>query len=229
MTATVSPPPRPPRRRIVRLLVWGTGLLVVLTAALALFLSTLDAAIYQRALEAELSDLLKRPVSVRSVSFAVSLFPTLSARDLRIANPPWASRPNFVTAGEAAIRIDLAALWHGTIELRSVELREVGILLERDTNGVGNWRFGGPGSDSPPDLPDFDGVELTDARIGWRATDGASVEVQIETANATVRRDRPFRLEAQGVYRGTPMETIVSSDAPLQAALTTDTWALAIA
>ena len=101
MTATISPPPRPPRRRIVRLLIWGAGLLVALAAALALFLSTLDAAIYQRALEAELSDVLDRPVSVRSVSFAVSLFPTLSARDLRIANPPWASRPDFVTAGEA--------------------------------------------------------------------------------------------------------------------------------
>ena len=229
MTATISPPPRPPRRRIVRLLIWGAGLLVALAAALALFLSTLDAAIYQRALEAELSDVLDRPVSVRSVSFAVSLFPTLSARDLRIANPPWASRPDFVTAGEAAIRIDLAALWNGNIELRSVELREVDILLERDTNGAGNWRFGATGGDSPPDLPDIDRVELTDARIGWRATDGASVEVQIETANATVRRDRPFRLEAQGVYRGTPMETTVSGDAPLQAALTTDTWALAIA
>ena len=225
----MTTPGSPRIRRSTKLVLWSAGLLVAAAAGVVLFLQTLDAEIYRRALERELSSVLDRTVSIGHLSFNVSLRPTLSARDLRIANPAWASRPDFVTAESGDVRIDLIALWHGRIELRAVHLRGVDLLLERNADGAGNWSFGAPeGADTPVDLPDFNAVSLADARFGWRRSDGSAWQLQVATAEATIRDRAPFELSVEGVYLGTPMRLAAKADASLQAALEGKPWRLSI-
>lgn len=212
-------------RRVTRLLLWVVGLLIAVWSGVMLFLRTLDAEIYRRALERELTSLLARQVSISALTFDVSLRPTLVARDLSIANPQWASRPQFATAAGAKVRIDLVALWHGHVDLRAVHLQGLDLLLERNAEGAGNWQMGTPDDDdSSANLPDFDAVSLADARIAWRSREGAIWEARVDSAEATIRDGAPFEVRAQGVYRDAPVALWLKGDVSLQAALNGSAW-----
>ena len=205
------------------------GLLLAAASGVMLFLTTLDAEVYKRALERRLSSVLDREVSIGSLSFDLAVRPTLSVRDLRIANPPWASRPHFVTAASGEARIDLVALWQGRVEMRAVRLAGVDLLLERNAEGEGNWLFGPPDRGSQrAALPDFGTVSLTDVRIGWRAGGGAVEQLRVDTAEATISDAAPFRVQALADYRQTPMQLTVEADASLQAALDGAPWRLSV-
>lgn len=222
--------PAPPwRRRTTRVLLWAVGLLLAAALGLTLFLKTLDAEVYQRALERQLSSALDRPVSIGAVSFDIALRPTLSVRDLRIANPPWASRPDFVTAASGEARLDLVALWKGRVEMRGMRLKGVDLLLERNAEGEGNWPFGTPRqSTQRAVLPDFGTVSLTDVGIGWRPGGGTVEQVRLDTAEATISDGLPFRIQALADYRDTPMQLTVEADASLQAAIDGAPWRLSV-
>ena len=215
------------RRRLLR---WSLGLLLAATAGIAIFLATLDAGVYRRALEREVSAALGRTVSVGSVSVKLALPPTLSARDLRIANPAWASRPDFVTAASCEVRVDLVALWQGKVELRALHLQGADLLLERDAAaGTANWAFGAsaPGA-APMALPDFDAVSLADSRIAWLHGGGEKTQLLVDQAEATIRQGAPFALQGQVAYRDTPMRLAVKADASLQAGLAGKPWQVSV-
>jgi uncharacterized protein involved in outer membrane biogenesis len=201
-------------------LLWIAGLLLLAVAGIAVFLATLDASAYGRALERQLSAALGRTVSVGSVSIGLSLPPTLFVRDLRVKNPGWASRPDFITAASGNARVDLMALWHGQVELRALHLQGVDLQFERNTDGAGNWSFGAPDrGDTQSALPDFDAVSVADARIAWRQGDGSTSQVQVGSAEATIRDGAPFTLSGQVTYGDIVLRLAVKADASLQAAL----------
>ena len=54
-----------------------------------------------------------------------------AVRDLRIANPAWASRPDFLSVSNGEARVDLEALLKGRVTVRSVRLNGIDLLLER--------------------------------------------------------------------------------------------------
>ena len=225
MTRPVSPW----RRRATTLLLWVMGLLLAAAAVVMLFVKTLDAEVYKRALERELSSVLDRAVSIGSLSFDLAVRPTVSVRDLRIANPPWASRPDFVTAASGEARLDLIALWKGRVEMRAVRLEGVDLLLERNAQGEGNWPSGTPDRGTKrAALPDFGTVSLTDVHIGWRPGGGSVEQVRVDTAEATISDGVPFRVQALADYRESPMQLTVEANASLQAALNGEPWHLSV-
>ncbi|MDM0001884.1 AsmA family protein [Variovorax sp. J22P240] len=225
----MTTPRSPRRRRTTKLLLWAIGLLLAAASGVVLFLQTLDAEVYKRAFERKLSSVLDRQVSIGSLSFDLAVRPTLSVRDLRIANPAWASRPDFVTAASGEARLDLIALWNGQVEMRAVQLEGVDLLLERNAEGQGNWSFGTPdrGTQRAP-LPDFGTMSLTDVHIGWRQGGGSVEQVRIDTAEATISDGVPFRVQALADYRESPMHLTVEANASLQAALNGEPWRLSV-
>lgn len=205
------------------------GLLLAAASGVMLFLTTLDAEVYKRALERRLSSVLDREVSIGSLSFDLAVRPTLSVRDLRIANPPWASRPDFVTAASGEAHLDLIALWNGQVEMRAVHLEGVDLLLERNAEGEGNWPFGTPDRGiKRAALPDFGTVSLTDVHVGWRQGGGSVEQVRVDTAEVTISDGVPFRVQALADYRESPMHLTVEANASLQAALNGEPWRLSV-
>ena len=193
-----------------------------------LFLKTLDAGVYQRALERELSSVLDRKVSIGSVSFDLALRPTLSVRDLRIANPPWASRPDFVTAASGKAHSISSPCgrvgsncapcgWRAWTCCSSAMRRAKAIGLRHarsrhPARGIARLRH-----------------RVADRRPHRLAARRRRAEqVRVDTAEATISAGVPFRVQALADYRHTPMQLTVEANASLQAALDGEPWRLSV-
>ena len=100
-------------RRAIIVLSWVAGVVVFLLLALIGIAFFVDTDAYRPRLERELTQLLGREIAAERLSIAFSFYPTLSVRELRVANPSWASRPYFLTATNVELRLDLMALFHG--------------------------------------------------------------------------------------------------------------------
>jgi uncharacterized protein involved in outer membrane biogenesis len=53
--------------------------------------------------------------------------------------------------GRIATEIDLRSLLSGPVNVRSLELRDVTVFLERNRKGGNNWTFGEPGAEESAD------------------------------------------------------------------------------
>ncbi len=222
-----------PHRRFRKLLLWAALFVLVALVALVVLLLTLDANVYRPRLEREISQALGREVSTGDLSYYLSLRPTFSVRDLRIANPPWASRVDLIRAEQGEIQVDLVALWHDRLEIRRIALDGVDVLFERSADGAVNWVFApdrpAVDADKPVRLPDIDAVALQDVRAAWRGADGQVQEARIATASATLRADRPFQAAIQGTLRDTPVRVDVAAKSSLQDALRGKPWEVTVA
>src|SRR4029434_2029873 len=66
---------------------------------------------------------------------------TLRAENVRLANADWGSKPQMIEVGHLSAQIGFWSLISGPIDVRSFELRDVTVLLEKQRDGRANWRF----------------------------------------------------------------------------------------
>ena len=81
-----------------------------------------------------------------------SLWPTLEASDVRLANLPGGSRPDMARAERVLIALDLPALLHREIAITQLTLIGPNILFEQ-VAGKPNWRFDLPNDPAPAPSP----------------------------------------------------------------------------
>lgn len=65
--------------------------------------------------------------------------PRLRARDVRYANPPWASQPQMVTADAVELTVDLRELLRGGLAFPDVLLSRPRVFLEQASGGRKTW------------------------------------------------------------------------------------------
>ncbi|UCH46544.1 MAG: AsmA family protein [Betaproteobacteria bacterium] len=199
------------------------GLIVLLVVALTAAALFIDPEAYRPSVQRQVSAALGREVAIDHLAIGKSLYPTIAVTGLRVANPDWASRPDLVTVSSASVKLALLALIRGEIEIGRIEVKGVGLLLERDANGVGNWVFDSRQRKSrggeAAQLPGFDEVVIRDAQIGWRSDDGAVTDVRIESADAELPANKPLQIETTVVYRQVPIEANLTANTSLGNAL----------
>ena len=163
--------------------------LAILLLTLAVLLAVLAIAAPFAADSARARSLLAEELTVltgKPVTFAgpvgLSLFPRLevTARDVRIANPPGYSQPHLVLIGGISGRIAWRPLLRRVLDIRDVEITGLQLALEEGPKGP-NWLLpaGGGGATSLPPLPGE--VRIRDTTISYRAGMAVPVEVKIET------------------------------------------------
>lgn len=117
-------------------------LLVVAVVGLLLAPFIVDWNGYRNDLENYGRKLTGRSVTIEGpISARLFPWPRLTAEKVSIANPPGLAEPDFATAERITIRMTLAGLLQGGIDVESIEVANPVIKLERRATGEGNWVF----------------------------------------------------------------------------------------
>ena len=157
------------------------------------------------------------------IDFTLLPSPALSAHQVRIANPEGAATANLISLGALDIRVALAPLLRGAIEVRRIVLQEPVFEFEVLANGQLNWLFHSDATPADVGVP------------GGGLTDGVQVDnVQIHNGTVTFRDARrgltermtgvdaeissraiagPYLAEGGFTYRGVPMRFSFNSAA----------------
>ena len=209
-------------QRIVRL---SLGFLAVLLLPVLVGIVWLTNADLKPWAEEAASDALGRMVTAAELTISWGDPLHLEFRDLRVANAPWGSVPEIITLGSFSADLDPWSLLDGTPKYHHLRARGLAVVLERDEQGVGNWKFG---SDSAPDTGSTDGgsnaggfalipknrtqfptlldMALGDALITYRTYSGNILRIKLDSVAILSDGDNtPVSLKAAGAYNNTPL------------------------
>lgn len=83
------------------------------------------------------------------VDLGWSLEPTVRVRNVYVENAPWADKQPAALAGEASFTFSLKSLWQGRAVISRLVLIDADIDLERQADGLRNWRLRNPADRGP--------------------------------------------------------------------------------
>jgi uncharacterized protein involved in outer membrane biogenesis len=216
--------------RFRTLIRWSAIACGVLALAFAIFILTFDLNQYRRPLEAAASEALGRAVTLGGpLTLAASLSPTITAEQVRIANPAWASRPHFAETARAEIQIDLLPLLRNQLVVRKIGLDGADILFEETADGANNWRLGGKAGELPniPQLPNSLTITARRLTLAYRSSI-SNVGLALATVQTVVAEDRPFRLSCEGTFRGVPLTLNLEAGTPDNLRTPTAHWPITL-
>ncbi|MGA6104977.1 AsmA family protein [Pseudomonas solani] len=137
-----------------RILAWTTASLVLLLAALVVFVATFDWNRIKPMLNARVSETLGRPFAINgdlSVKWqrepeeeglrAWVPWPHVKAEDLTLGNPEWAKEQQFVTLARVEASLSPLPLLWKTVTIPRIDLTEPRADLKRRADGSNNWTF----------------------------------------------------------------------------------------
>ncbi|MBI3672244.1 MAG: AsmA family protein, partial [Rhizobiales bacterium] len=136
---------------------------------------------YRPRLEAYGEELTGRKVTING-ALAVRLFPwpSLTADDVRIANPPELGSGEFARADRVQVLLQLAGLFSGTIQVESITVDQPVVALMRPATGKGNWVLHPSATVGGNDLlrrVKLDQITLTGAEVSFADARGGMVRL----------------------------------------------------
>jgi uncharacterized protein involved in outer membrane biogenesis len=149
-------------RRIGKIIAWLLATLVILIAALAIFILTFDwnrARPYVNdkvtqaigrpfAINGDLKVGWRHPVGERGWRGWVP-WPRFSAANITVGNPDWAKHPQFATLDEIDFEVEVLPLLAHDIVIPAINLVNPSVDLERLLDGRNNWTFKLPSASGP--------------------------------------------------------------------------------
>ncbi len=162
------------RARTLVTLVLGLGLAVGVTGIA--ILETVDLNRYRGVIAERVALATGRKMTIRGdVRIAPALHPTLVVHDVVLANVPWGSRSDMMTARRLEVQVALLPLLRGHVQIHRLVLVEPDILLETGWDGRSNWTFESPERTPEGDAPedpfpvfDFTAIEIRQATLAVR-------------------------------------------------------------
>ncbi|MCB1379445.1 MAG: AsmA family protein [Alphaproteobacteria bacterium] len=187
-------------------------MLILAVTALLVAPFVIDWNSYRADLETYGRKLTGREVAIGgNVSARLFPWPKLTVEDVRIANPPGLAEPEFARAARIVVRMSLAGLLRGDIEVERIDAENPVIAIERLEAGEGNWQFHPAADLVKSDLlarVKLDSITLRDGVV--RITDRRRGEVhQFDDVNASLAAPQivgPWRLRSVSLYGGHAMD-----------------------
>jgi len=114
-----------------------------LLVASMLYLAFGDLSRHKGRIESLITQSLGRTFAIDG-EFQLKVLPRISVRAerIRLGNAPWGSRLQMAEVGRFALDISLWSLLSGPVDIRSLELSDVVVTLEKNREGKGNWVLG---------------------------------------------------------------------------------------
>jgi uncharacterized protein involved in outer membrane biogenesis len=101
-----------------------------------------------------------RNLSLGHISLKIGLEPVLRLEDVRLQNPPWASRPDLFRIRRIELELALLPLLRRNIKVKRLVLIEPDIQVETDHSGVSNLDFRSAQRGGNSKTPPWDGNNL---------------------------------------------------------------------
>ena len=120
-------------RRVVVIVLSVAGALLL---AIVLYVAFADLGRHKGQVEAFVSKQLGRPFAIDG-AFELDVLPSVSvlAERVRIGNAEWGTKPQMLEIGRFSTHVGLWSLISGPVDVRSFELADVSVLLERNREG----------------------------------------------------------------------------------------------
>lgn len=214
-----------------------TAIFLVLLIAAFIWISSLDLNTQITRIETLASQALARDVKIDGpLQFRPSLFPRIIIENVHIANPQWATHPDFLTADKLEIEISFLSLLYNQLVFEDIELTGATINLQRDPEKGSSWDFRKhinqqPSSSLIPDLVELDAHQIT---IMYYPSDRPPIDMHIDELHAVLSRNEPVEISLISKVRNLPLnielqggtfEQLINPDTnwPFKGTLETDT------
>ena len=217
----------PRRRPWRRVLLGGIAVIIVVPiVAVTAAVLTFNPNSYKDQITAAATQALGRQVTIAGpIAVKLSLIPTLTAEDVRIANISGGAAPLMARIHSIETRIALMPLLHHQIDIEALVLRHPTILLEKTADGRANWLFqpasnaAAPAAVPAPPVTVNTGhgnwqvavhsLDITDGTVDWRDEQaGRTATVQLPKASlaaegdaATQPEDQPLSIDADLLWQ----------------------------
>ncbi len=210
-----------------KIISWSAITLVALIAVLLVILLLVDVTVYRGPLQSGVSALLGRSVRFEGeMSLRPSLWPRIMIEDVYIANPAWASRPNFAHAERFELQVALLPLIAGDLKILSLALNGVDILLEGSPDGINNWTFKQKKPEQTRQLLYIKLMTAQQSVIGYRVGPDRVHRFTVVEAEVVLAEGQRIQIQGTGKYRnvpftlsllgGTPAEFIAAKPWPVE-------------
>src|SRR5258707_9098380 len=129
--------------RAARIVAIGLGTVALLLVAAVVYVMSIDFDRYRPLLAERVKAATGRDFAIAGrLDLALSLTPTLTVSNVRLANPPGFSRPDMATIAKLEAQVALWPLLSRRVEIKRFDLSGADIIVETDAKGNGNWLFG---------------------------------------------------------------------------------------
>lgn len=130
-------------------------LLLALVLGALLYLAFGDLSRHKPRIEAFVSERTGRAFQIEG-PFELEVLPAVSvvAENVRFANAGWGSEQPMLSVGRFATEISLSSLISGPMQIRSLEISDVTVLLEKDAEDNANWVLKDPAEHEEEDPAD---------------------------------------------------------------------------
>jgi uncharacterized protein involved in outer membrane biogenesis len=172
-----------------RFIVVALSVMGALLLAILLYLAFGDLSRHKGRIEALVTELIGRPFAIDG-AFELEVLPSIRVRAerVRLGNAPGSSTPQMVEIGRFSTQVGLWSLVSGPVDIRSFELSDVAVVLEKDAEGKGNWVFG-------EEAAEEEAAEEEAESRGVEATKVPAVILRARLANVRVAYREPGKPE----------------------------------
>ncbi|MGH8143756.1 MAG: AsmA family protein [Steroidobacteraceae bacterium] len=209
-------PRRPARRRFPHHVRRAGVIVAAVLAALVLFLWLFDWSILGGPVAALASRALHRKVQIGHFSAHLLRWaPTVTIRDLRVANPSWADGPYMAQIGSVTVGIEPWQLLRGRLVLSQLQIDDPKLDLQRDAQRRANWDFNAaaenPQPPKPATAPHLPAVNLFTMQGGSLTLRDDIRKLRFEgrviaTERNARSRPEPLRIQGHGELNGEPFK-----------------------
>ncbi len=217
MATAKIPRARLPKKARIALAAIVIALLLLLIAAAAFPVALLKG-VAERRLSAEFD----APVTIGSLSrtSTFSFTPEIVVNDLRIAQPAWAGKGDFLKVANASARLPIFGLITGNADPRSITVTGLDVALVRDAKGNSNWAGrAGKKSAASGEAPSLDRLLVDQGRFTLRDAKRRLDVAGTITANTATG----LAIDAAGSFDGAPAR-LKARGRPVAGRGTRDAW-----
>jgi hypothetical protein len=193
---------------------WILGVLALLVAAVAIFIALFQWNWLRGPIDGYASGHLHRQVVIHGdlSGKLLTWTPSLTARDVTVAQPAWAGPGQMATFPRLTVAIDLKALLAGQLIIDRVDAEQPAGHLIRGPDGRNNWTFGGPdAAPQPLKLPAIRNLVINNGRLEFDDARRALHFTGQMTSNQqlTGYGRGHFSLTGQGSLNGAPFTAAI--------------------